>query len=236
MGHIPNFTNNCFLAASIPGLTLFANIGIILFLFIIGLEVDITFIKRNLKVSLTVGLIIMAIPFALGCGIAKGIYKTYVEDVPETTPIKFTTYMVFIAVAMGITALPVLARILTELNLIGDRVGTIVLAAGIMNDLTGWILLALVDILANASDGVNTVYILLLTLGWFLVLCYPIRLTLTYVLKRYTNDLSTGEPSQTSMMIILVLVFVSAFYTDIIGVHPISGAFMAGVIIPRDNG
>ncbi|KAK6198759.1 K(+)/H(+) antiporter [Scheffersomyces amazonensis] len=236
MGHIPNFTKNCFPPDSLPGIVLFANIGIILFLFIIGLEVDITFIRKNLKVALTVGLINMAVPFALGCGIAKGIYDTYVEHTDQERPIKFTTYMVFIAVAMCITALPVLARILTELNLIGDRVGTIVLAAGITNDLTGWILLALVVILANASNGVNAVYILLLTLAWFLLLCYPIRLTLKFILRKFTNDLSTGEPSQFSMMLILVLVFISAFYTDVIGVHPIFGAFMAGVIIPRDNG
>lgn len=236
-GHIPNFTKNCFPPALIPGLTLFANIGIILFLFIVGMEVDIGFIKKNLRVAVTVGLINMAVPFGLGCAIAVGIYNEYKDD--STTshhPIKFTTYMVFIAVALCITAFPVLARILTELNLIGDRVGTIVLAAGITNDLTGWILLALVVTLANALNGVNTVYILLLTAGWFLFLTYPVRLGMRFIITRFSNDLSTGEPLQMSMVMILVTVFISAFFTNIIGVHPIFGAFMAGVIVPRDNG
>lgn len=236
MGHIPGFTSNCFPLESIPGLTLLANIGIILFLFIIGLEVDILFIKKNLKVALSVGIINMAIPFALGCGIAKGIYNTYRRDSEELPPMKFTTYMVFIAVAMCITAFPVLARILTELNLIKDRVGTVVLAAGITNDLTGWILLALVVTLANASNAVNTVYILLLTVGWFLFLCYPVRLAMRFGLRKYTNDLLTGEPSQILILFILITVFISAFFTDIIGVHPIFGAFMVGVIVPRDKG
>ncbi|ABN65367.2 K(+)/H(+) antiporter [Scheffersomyces stipitis CBS 6054] len=236
MGRIPNFTATCFPAASIPGLTLFANIGIILFLFIIGLEVDISFIRKNLRVAATVGLINMAVPFALGCAIAKGFYDQYRVDDDTAPPIKFTTYMVFIAVAMCITAFPVLARILTELNLIGDRVGTIVLAAGITNDLTGWILLALTVTLANSSRGINTLYILLLTVAWFIFLLYPVRLALRFVLKKFTNDLVSGEPSQVSMMLIVVMVFISAFYTDIIGVHPIFGAFMVGIIVPRDKG
>lgn len=237
LGHVPGYTSNCFPPESIPGLTLLANIGIILFLFIIGLEVDISFIRKNLKVSMTVGFINMAIPFAFGCGIAKGMYNEYKND--STTlgaPVTFTTYMVFIAVAMCITAFPVLARILTELNLIGDRVGTIVLAAGIVNDLTGWILLALVVTLANASNGVNVVYILLLTIGWFLFLCYPVRLALKFLLTKFTNELQTGYPSQLSMLLIIVCLFISAFFTDIIGVHPIFGAFMVGIIVPRDNG
>ena len=236
MGHIPNFTKNCFPEESIPGLTLMANLGIILFLFIIGLEVDISFIKKNMKVAVSVGIINMAIPFALGCGIAKGIYNTYRMDSTELSPMEFTTYMVFIAVAMCITAFPVLARILTELNLITDRVGTIVLAAGITNDLTGWILLALVVTLANSSNAVNTVYILLLNVAWFLFLCFPVRLAMKFCLRRFTNDLISGEPSQILILFILTLVFISAFFTDIIGVHPIFGAFMVGVIVPRTNG
>lgn len=232
MGRIPKFTETCFPDESIPGLTLFANIGVILLLFIIGLEVDVQFIKKNAKVALSVGLINMAVPFALGFGIAKGIYNEYGHN----ADISFSTYGVYIAVAMCITAFPVLVRILTELNLIVDRVGTIVLAAGILNDLTGWILLALAITLANSAKGITTLYILLLTVAWFIFLVYPVRIALKWFLRKFTNDLVSGEPSQLLMMLILVGVFVSAFYTDIIGVHPIFGAFMMGVVVPRDKG
>lgn len=236
MGRIPNFTDTVFPAASKPGLTLMANVGIILFLFIVGLEVDLNYIKNNAVAAFTVGMVNMAIPFALGCGIAKGLYDHYRITETELPGVKFTTYMVFIAVALCITAFPVLARILVELNLIGDKVGNVVLSAGIINDLTGWILLALVVTLANAGNGVNTVYILLLTAAWFLFLVYPVRLAIMFYLRRFTNELTTGQPSQLLMLLIIVLVFVSSFYTDIIGVHPIFGAFMVGVILPRDNG
>ncbi|PSK38991.1 hypothetical protein C7M61_002298 [Candidozyma pseudohaemuli] len=235
LGRIPNFSDTCFPDELIPGMTLIANVGIILFLFIVGLEVDLHYIKKNFKVAVSVGLINMAIPFGLGCAIAVGLYNEYRDD-PGMESIQFTTYMVFVAVALCITAFPVLARILVELNLIGDRVGTIVLAAGIMNDLTGWILLALVVTLSNADNGINTLYILLLTLAWFIFLAYPVRLALRWYLRRFTNELATGEPSQLLMVILIAMVFTSSFYTDAIGVHPIFGAFMVGVLVPRDNG
>lgn len=235
MGRIPNFSATCFSPGSKVGLTLVANIGIIFFLFIVGMEVDLRYIRQNAKVALSVGFINMAIPFALGCGIAKGLYNQY-HDASAPSTIGFTTYMVFIAVALCITAFPVLARILVELNLIGDRVGTIVLSAGIINDLVGWILLALVVTLANADNGLHTLYILLLTVGWFLFLMYPVKIALYYYLRRYTHEMTTGQPSAALMALIIAMVFVLAFYTDIIGVHPIFGAFMVGVIVPRDNG
>lgn len=232
LGQIPGFSELCFPQASKSGLTLIANVGIILFLFVVGLEVDLKYIKKNMKVAVIVGLSNMAIPFAIGCGIAKALFDEYNEN----KNIEFTTFMVFIAIALCITAFPVLVRILIELNLISDQIGTIVLSAGIINDLTGWILLALVVTLANADDGIQTLYILLLALAWFLVLLYPVKWSFTLYLRRFTNDLSSGQPSPKLMILIILMVFISAFYTDIIGVHPIFGAFMVGVIIPRDNG
>lgn len=228
MGHIPGFTNKCFPDPSIAPLTLVANVGVILFLFLVGLEVDIKFIKKNLKIALSVGLINMAVPFGFGCIIAIGLYNEYSHD------IKFTTFMVFIAVAMCITAFPVLARILTELRLLKDRVGTIVLAAGITNDVVGWMLLALSVTLANSGSGITTLYILLVVIGWTIFIIFPVRIVLHRFVLR--NDLKTGNLSRLSILTILLLVFVSSFFTDIIGAHPIFGAFLVGLIVPREHG
>lgn len=231
MGRIPNFTTTCFPTASIPGLTLVANLGVILFLFIVGLEVDVAFIRKNLRIALTVGVINMAIPFGFGCLIAIGLYDQYGHG---DTQVKFTTYMVFVAVAMCITAFPVLARILTELRLLRERVGTVVLAAGITNDVVGWMLLALSVTLANAGSGITTLYILLVTLGWGLFVIFPCRWFLVRVILR--RDLKSGTLSRFGILIILIMVFISSFFTDIIGVHPIFGAFLVGLIVPRDHG
>jgi Kef-type K+ transport system membrane component KefB len=228
MGRIPNFTATCFPTQSRYMLSLVANIGIIYFLFLVGLEVDLKFIKKNLNIALTVGMINMVIPFGFGCLIAIGLHEQYGSE------LKFTTFMVFIAVAMCITAFPVLARILTELRLLKERVGTVVLAAGITNDVIGWVLLALSVTLANAGSGINTLYILLVTVGWALFVIFPLRWLLHKVVLR--KDLRTGTLSRTGILIILLLVFISSFFTDIIGVHPIFGAFLIGLIVPREHG
>jgi Kef-type K+ transport system membrane component KefB len=102
MGRIPGFKESIFPAASMPNLTLVANIGLILFLFLVGLEVDLRFLVSNWRVALSVGAAGMALPFGLGCGIAWGLYHQFREDA-GLAPIAFGTYMLFIGVAMAIT-------------------------------------------------------------------------------------------------------------------------------------
>ena len=229
MGHVPNFTQSIFPTASIPNLTVAADIGLIMFLFIVGLEVDMPYVLKNLKLALTVGFLSLLIPFALGWAVAVGIYKQYANQ----QAVSFGVYGLFVAVALSITALPVLARILTELQLLNERVGVIVLSAGICNDLVGWILLALTITLANSSKGINAFYIVLLIVAWFLLQVFAVRPVLKWYLKK-SKGLENG-PSQFDIAIIILLIIVSSFYTDIIGVHPIFGAFIIGIIVPRDN-
>lgn len=234
-GQIPGFTNTVFPPSSVPGLNLTANLGIILFMFFLGLEVDLMFIKKNLRIALTTGLATLAVPFGCGCLLAIPLFHNYANQDPEGRKIKFTVFMVFIAVSLSVTAFPVLCRILNELRLIKDRAGIIVLGAGIINDILGWILLALSIILSNSeSNPVNTVYILLCTFGWFLVYFYPVRYILKWALIK-SHELDRSKPSPFATMCILFLMFISAYFTDIIGVHAIFGAFIAGLIVPRDN-
>lgn len=102
MGHVPGFSNAIFPPASIPSLNLVANVGLVLFLFLVGLEVDIRFLVSNWRIAMSVGALGMALPFGLGCAIAYGLY-THFRDEPNTTPIAFGVYMLFIGVAMAIT-------------------------------------------------------------------------------------------------------------------------------------
>lgn len=235
LGQIPNYTNTIFPAESINGLNLTANLGIILFMFFLGLEVDTEFIKRHIKTALSLGLASLAVPFGCGCLLAIPLYNTYGNQGSSTFHVKFTVFMVFIAVSISVTAFPVLCRILNELRLIRDRAGIVVLAAGIVNDILGWILLALSVILSNSeSSPVNTVYILLCTFGWFLLYFYPVKYILRWTLIR-SHELDRTNPSPVATMCILFLMFISAYFTDIIGVHPIFGAFIAGLIVPREN-
>ncbi|KAL7779230.1 hypothetical protein CFE70_008733 [Pyrenophora teres f. teres 0-1] len=192
MGRIPGFKDSIFPSASMTNLNLVANLGLTLFLFIIGLEVDLRFLLSNWKIALNVGIASMAIPFGLGCAIAVGLYNEF-KDEPGMVKIDFSIYMLFIGVAMAIT-------------LLMTPVGVIVLSAGVGNDVVAYML--------------------------FLV--YAVRPAFIYVLRR-SRALQDG-PSQVIISLTLLIALGSAFFTGIIGVHPIFGAFMAGLICPHEGG
>ena len=102
MGRIPGFTNAIFPAASMPALTLVANLGLVLFLFLVGLEVDLRFLVSNWRIAISVGALGMILPFGLGAAIAWGLYNQFRGE-PGTVVISFGVYMLFIGVAMAIT-------------------------------------------------------------------------------------------------------------------------------------
>jgi Kef-type K+ transport system membrane component KefB len=231
MGRIPHFTNTIFPAAALPNLTLVANIGLVFFLFLVGLEVDLRIMLRNARVALTVSLAGMILPFGLGCGIAVGIYNTFAGGASAPS---FGIFLLFIGVSFSITAFPVLARILTELKLLQTSVGVIVLSAGVGNDVTGWILLALTVALVNAANSMTVLYVFLCSVGVILALTLVVRPIFIYCANR-GGGLQRG-PSEMMMAVIILLVLVGAFYTDIIGVHPIFGGFLVGLIIPHEHG
>ncbi|KZS91521.1 hypothetical protein SISNIDRAFT_456745 [Sistotremastrum niveocremeum HHB9708] len=232
MGRIPGFTQHIFPAISIPYLSLVANIGLVLFLFLVGLEIDIQSIRKNARQSITISLGGILLPFGIGAGMSKAIYEKFV--VPVTPGTSFGHFMLFTCVAYSITAFPVLCRILTELKLLDTTVGICVLSAGVGNDIVGWTLLALSVALVNAGSGLTALYILLCCIGWTIFLLFPVK-KLLYILARRTGSIESG-PTMFFMTVSMLVVFGSAFFTDAIGVHAIFGGFLAGLIIPRENG
>ncbi|KAF8272079.1 cation/H+ exchanger [Lactarius quietus] len=230
MGRIPNFTNSIFPANSIHLLTLTSTIGLVFFLFIIGIEIDVSLLRRNAKASLAISATGLIIPLGLGAAIAVPIYHNFAD-----AGVKYGYFVLFVAVAVGITAFPVLCRILTETRLLDSTVGVLALSAGIGNDVTGWVLLALTVALVNASTGVVALYVLLTGFGFTVFLLLPGKWAFRWLARR-TGSLEKGEPTAFVMTVTLILVLMSAFFTDIIGIHPIFGGFLAGLIIPKDNG
>lgn len=233
MGRIPGFTDAIFPAASIPSLNVVANLGLILFLFLVGVETDLRFLVSNWRVALSVSAAGMILPFGLGCAISYGLYHEFHDD-PSTKPIAFGTYLLFIGIAMAITAFPVLCRILTELKLLPTRVGVIVLSAGVGNDVVGWILLALCVALVNAGTGITALYVLLVCVAYMLFLTFAFRPLFLRFLEK-TGSLQKG-PSQSVVALTLLIALASAFFTQIIGVHAIFGGFVIGLICPHEGG
>ncbi|WWC63854.1 uncharacterized protein I303_106459 [Kwoniella dejecticola CBS 10117] len=230
MGRIPGFTDHIFPKASIPYLNLVANVGLVLFLFVMGVEVDINVMKKNGIACAAISIAGMIIPFGLGAAVAVPVYHNYVE----TDKVSFGHFMLFIGVAMAITAFPVLCRILTSTKLLDTKVGVIVLAAGVGNDVVGWVLLALTLALVGSGTGATAVYVLLCAIGWAILLLWPIKKAFMWVVRR-SGSLEHG-PTPGIMTLILLIIFTSAFMTGIIGVHPIFGGFLAGLIIPHNGG
>ena len=246
MGRIPGFTDAIFPQAGMPVLRLTSTIGLVFFLFIVGLEIDTRVMKHNMVVSASVSIAGLIIPLGLGAALGVGVYREFISH-----SVNFGTFLLFTAVAVGITAFPVLCRILTSLELLETEVGLVTLAAGIGNDVIGWILLALTVALVNASTGLTALWILLASIGYTIFLLFPVRWGYRWLAKR-TGSLERGTPSSLMMTITLFIVLISAFYTDIIGVHPIfgifslfslslllnfgTGGFLAGLVIPHDNG
>ncbi|KAJ6518902.1 Sodium/hydrogen exchanger family-domain-containing protein [Mycena sanguinolenta] len=228
-GAIPHFSERIFPSQSQPYLSLVANIGLVLFLFLVGLEIDASIIKRNARLSISVALAGMVLPFGLGSALAVPLYHKFGLE-----GVKFTYFMLFTGVAYSITAFPVLCRILTELKLLDTTVGIVVLSAGVGNDIIGWTLLALSVALVNAGSGLTALYILLICVGWTLLLLFPVKMALLW-LARKTGSVENG-PTMFFMTVTILLVFGSAFFTDVIGVHAIFGAFIMGLVVPREGG
>ncbi|CEP17655.1 hypothetical protein [Parasitella parasitica] len=228
MGRIPHFKDTIFPSQSLPFLNLISTLGLVFFLFQVGLEVDLRIVKRDWKQSVSIAFAGMAFPFGLGAAVSVGLYKLQNDN-----EIPFSSFLLFLGVAMAITAFPVLARILAELKLLRTRVGVITMSAGLLNDCVAWVLLALVVALLNSSGGLEALYVFLTTVAFALFLIIFIA-PLYRRLAIKTGSFERG-PSPLLMAVTLLLVLVSAFVTDIIGVHPIFGGFLAGVIVPHDH-
>ncbi|KAI0268172.1 cation/H+ exchanger [Gloeopeniophorella convolvens] len=230
LGRIHGFTNTIFPTNSVYILNLTSTVGLVFFLFLVGLEIDTRLIKRNAKASLAISVAGLVVPLGAGAALAVPLYHNFVDS-----SVNFGHFILFVAVAVGITAFPVLCRILTETRLLNTTVGVLVLSAGIGNDVVGWILLALTVALVNASTGLVALYVLLTGAGFVLFLLIPVKWAFKWLARR-TGSLEKGEPTALMMTVTLILILFSAFFTDIIGIHPIFGGFLAGLVIPKDNG
>eukprot|EP01111_Echinosteliopsis_oligospora_P016677 TRINITY_DN7013_c0_g1_i1.p1 TRINITY_DN7013_c0_g1~~TRINITY_DN7013_c0_g1_i1.p1 ORF type:complete len:753 (+),score=196.67 TRINITY_DN7013_c0_g1_i1:68-2260(+) len=232
-GKIPHFTETIFptqsthVFNSVNTLNVFANVGLIAFMFLVGLELDAQLLRRNVKKSVIISISAMIGPFVLGLASSVAVYNVLI---PSTT--RFTNFLLFVAVALSITAFPVLARILAETRLLDDRVGNIALSSAAVDDVVAWCLLALVVAIARAHSPLSALYTFLVLAGFIVVMFFPVRMMLLKVAHR------SGRQNKTKIQVIafmLVLMFICAWFTEIIGVHSIFGSFILGVITPREH-
>jgi Kef-type K+ transport system membrane component KefB len=217
----PDLFARIFPAESIPALQSLSQIGLILFMFLVGLEFAPELMRGKKQSVVVISHVSIVVPFLLGTALAVYLYPR-VSD-PGVT---FRSFTLFLGTAMSITAFPVLARILEERKLTKTPMGNTVIACAAVDDVTAWCILAFVVMLARAGDPTQLVLQLSLMVVYVLAMIFVVRPLL--------RKLAPAKVTETSLAAMLLLVLASAWTTELLGIHALFGAFLAGAIMPRE--
>jgi Kef-type K+ transport system membrane component KefB len=212
-----------------PLLTAVAQVGLLLFMFLLGWHTDPALLRTSASRAASVSLSALALSF--GCGIVLATILYGRHPPPAGDHVGFGVFALFLGTALAITAFPVLARILDEKQLTGTTVGSIALAAAAADDVLAWCLLALCTALATAHHPADAAQTLVLAVAFVCVLALAVRPLLAVAVRRATARGSRGE----LLAVVTAGVFLSAYATTWIGIHAIFGAFAFGVIMPRES-
>jgi Kef-type K+ transport system membrane component KefB len=207
-----------------PYLGVLAQVGVILFMFLVGVELDPALMRNRTQAMIAISHASITLPFVLGALLALPLYP-----VLSTRDVPFTAFALFLGVSMSITAFPVLARILTDRRLQRTRLGALALTCAAVGDVTAWCLLAFVVSVVKARAG-SAVLTVLLTAAYVGALLALRPLVVRLVRAHDNRGLSHG-----AMTVTFVALLLSALITEEIGVHAIFGAFVLGVIVPHDS-
>ncbi|TIA85380.1 hypothetical protein E3P99_04009 [Wallemia hederae] len=224
-GDIPGFTQTIFSSENRALLTLTSNVGLSLFLFLVGLETDIDLMKRLWKETLVTTIPGLLVPFGVSVGVSVLMYQMFADP-----SINFVGFFLFIATSMAVTALSILSRILVELNIISTKLGAIAIAAGVCNDAMGYILLAISTAVSSGGDQLNALWELLCLIGEVVFMWFVIRHIISYFYRKNEYRLTTGIATLT-----IVGALISSWFTDILGLHPMVGAFAFGACCPHEH-
>ncbi|MGY1806248.1 cation:proton antiporter [Blastococcus sp. SYSU D00669] len=229
LGALPGDLDKLFIPDDIrPYLNVLAQLGLVLFMFLVGLEVDLSFIKGREKIAVSVSVASIVLPFSLGLLLALYLHERH--NVVNGEEVSFAAFALFLGVAMSITAFPVLARILAERNMHRIPVGVLSLACAAVDDALAWSLLAIVVAIVSAASFTGVLQILGFTIVFAIVMFFVIKPLLAKLVDRYERH---GKLTPEMLAVVLVGILLSSFVAEEIGVHFIFGAFVFGVIMPR---
>lgn len=219
---LPELSQWLFSKDAVASLAILAKLGVILYMFFVGLEMDWRLLRNQGSTTAVISHASIAIPFVLGSVLALWLYPRFgSSDVP------FHVFSLFLGISMSVTAFPVLARILTDQNLQRTRLGALALVCAAVDDVTAWCLLAVVLAVATSSP-----WLAAQTLGLTLVFV----LTTVFVVRPLLQRLTSGWQHHAGALgIVLLAAMLTAASTEAIGIHALFGAFLLGAVIPHDS-
>ena len=210
-----------------PFLQVIAQVGVILYMFLVGLELDPGLLRQRGHATIAISHASIIAPFLLGAGLALYAYpRLSSSDVP------FSSFALFLSVSMSVTAFPVLARILTDRQIHKTRMGVIALTCAAVDDVTAWCLLAFVVSVVQARVA-SALVTVALALGYIALMVLVVRPAMARLARVWGNN---GRLTQGLMAAVFVALLLSSLATDLIGIHAVFGAFALGAVIPHDSG
>jgi Kef-type K+ transport system membrane component KefB len=224
----PDFFQLVFPPASLGTLRMLSQIGVCLFMFVIGMELDLAQLKQQARTAVLVSQVGILFPYLLGVLSALWLFPGLAA--PGTT---FLPFALFIGISLSLTAFPVLARILDERGLTSTALGTTALACAATNDVAAWTVLAFVVAIVKAGGLAPTALSIVLVLLFVALMLFWLKPRLPRWLGRAV--LESATPGKGVMAGVVVFLFASAFVTDVIGIHALFGSFLAGVAMPSQG-
>ncbi len=212
--------------ASLGQLSIVSQVGLLLFMFLIGLKFDAAALRGRVRAAVTISHLSIAVPFALGGLFALQFYARL-----SAPSVSRSSFVMFMGVSMSITAFPVLARILSERRMLHTEIGTIAIACAAVDDITCWCILAFILALARATGVTGAIATVAMALGYTALLLGFARRAASSVADRVTE-----MSSQRLVAATVLLVFASSAATELIGIHAVFGAFLCGTMFPRTHG
>jgi Kef-type K+ transport system membrane component KefB len=224
----PHTSAYLFPASSLGFLNALAQVGVVVFMFLVGLNINPGELKKESHAAVLTSHVSITAPFVLAAFLALYLYPRLSDD-----SVAFTSFALFMGSAMSITAFPVLARILAERDLLGSRLGTVAIACAAVDDVTGWCILAYIVVLIRSAHSATSIWITVAGILVFgLAMIHGVRRLLRGFERVYQKKRALSENLLALMML---LVLASSLLTEYLGIHLLFGAFLMGAIMPKEH-
>jgi len=224
----PGISAYLFPASSLGFLNALSQIGVVVFMFLVGLGINPQELKEHGHAAVLTSHVSITAPFVLAAFLALYLYPKLSDD-----SVAFTSFALFMGAAMSITAFPVLARILAERDLLGSRLGTVAIACAAVDDVTGWCILAYIVVLIRTAHSSTSIWV---TIGGIVAFALIMIYGVSHLLRHFeTVYRERGHLSENLLALMLLLVLVSALCTEWLGIHLLFGSFLMGAIMPKEQ-